>query len=201
VKLHKHFDHFKYSLLVNKKNILGEYSSFFKPSTWNYVCLRLREVPHFSSGIVERAKRERAWKSPHASTLCCLEVQTQFTPPRTRPCRVSPFLTWGDFHARSRFARSTIPEEKWGTTRSLCMPRLNKLASKRLCIQTIGKTKLRYTTALFLQRLIFPGIRKLCKRGPLSNQMSILKNTAKANWISLSLWTVLISLSFFLFFF
>ena len=32
---------------------------------------------------------------------------------------VSPFLAWGDFHARSRFARSTIPEEKWGTTRSL----------------------------------------------------------------------------------
>ena len=33
--------------------------------------------------------------------------------------RVSPFLAWGDFHACSRFARSTIPEEKWGTTRSL----------------------------------------------------------------------------------
>ena len=32
---------------------------------------------------------------------------------------VSPFLAWVDFHARSRFARSTIPEEKWGTTRSL----------------------------------------------------------------------------------
>ena len=29
-------------------------------------CIRLRVVPHFSSGIVERAKRERAWKSPHA---------------------------------------------------------------------------------------------------------------------------------------
>ena len=27
---------------------------------------RLRAVPHFSSGIVERAKRERAWKSTHA---------------------------------------------------------------------------------------------------------------------------------------
>ena len=27
---------------------------------------RLRVVPHFSSGIEERAKRERAWKSPHA---------------------------------------------------------------------------------------------------------------------------------------
>ena len=32
---------------------------------------------------------------------------------------VSPFLAWGDFHARSCFACSTIPEEKWGTTRSL----------------------------------------------------------------------------------
>ena len=30
------------------------------------------------------------------------------------PHRVSRFLAWGDFHARS-----TIPEEKWGTTRSL----------------------------------------------------------------------------------
>ena len=27
----------------------------------------------------------------------------------------------GDFHARSRFARPTIPEEKWGTTRSLIL--------------------------------------------------------------------------------
>ena len=34
------------------------------------------------------------------------------------PPRVS-FSRVGDFHARSRFARSTIPEEKWGTTRSL----------------------------------------------------------------------------------
>ena len=42
-------------------------------------------------GIVERAKRERA---------------------------MSPFLAWGDFQASSRFTRSTIPEEKWGTTRS-----------------------------------------------------------------------------------
>ena len=34
---------------------------------------------------------------------------------------VSPFLAWGDFHARSRFARSTIPKEKWETTRSLAV--------------------------------------------------------------------------------
>ena len=28
--------------------------------------LSLRVVPHFSSGVAERAKRKRAWKSPHA---------------------------------------------------------------------------------------------------------------------------------------
>ena len=35
---------------------------------WNRIrdVARLRVVPHFSSGIRERAKRERAWKSPHA---------------------------------------------------------------------------------------------------------------------------------------
>ena len=37
---------------------------------------RLRVVPHFSSGIVERAKRERAWKSPHAIFLAFF-----FSPP------------------------------------------------------------------------------------------------------------------------
>ena len=63
-----------------------------------FLSTRLRVVPHVSSGIVERAKRERAWKSPHAR--------------RGNTRR-------GDFHARSHFARSTIPEEKWGTTRSL----------------------------------------------------------------------------------
>ena len=31
----------------------------------DYYLSRLRVVPHFSSGIVERAKHERAWKSPH----------------------------------------------------------------------------------------------------------------------------------------
>ena len=40
------------------------------------------------------------------------------------PRLVSPFLSWGDFHARSRFVRSTIPEEKWGTTRSLVAEKL-----------------------------------------------------------------------------
>ena len=66
--------------------------------------LRLRVVPHFSSGIVQRAKRERAWKSPHA---------------RKGNTRRVALLAWVDFHVRSRFALSTIHEEKWGTTRSL----------------------------------------------------------------------------------
>ena len=73
------------------------------------ITFRLRVVPHFSSGIVEGAKRERAWKSPHAR-----KGDT-----RRHAATRAPFLAWGDFHARSRFARSTIPEEKWGTTRSL----------------------------------------------------------------------------------
>ena len=33
VKLHKNVDQYKYSLRVNMKNFLGEYSSFLKPST------------------------------------------------------------------------------------------------------------------------------------------------------------------------
>ena len=35
------------------------------------------------------------------------------------PTREVAFSCVGDFHARSRFSRSTIPEEKWGTTRRL----------------------------------------------------------------------------------
>ena len=41
---------------------------------------RLRVVPHFSSGIVERAKRERAWKSPHASRVEIGPETTVFVP-------------------------------------------------------------------------------------------------------------------------
>ena len=37
-----------------------------------------------------------------------LHLSLSICPPRLA------FLAWGDFHARSRFARSTIPEEKWG---------------------------------------------------------------------------------------
>ena len=78
-----------------------------KGSPWESIRLffRLRVVPRLSSKTVERAKRERAWKSPH---------------PRKDDTRLG--LAWGAFHARSRFARSTITEEKWGTTRLLPPP-------------------------------------------------------------------------------
>ena len=60
----------------------------WKDRPWNprepflfHCCLsfyRLQVVPHLSSGIVERAKRERAWKSPHAkrrhATSCLSRV-------------------------------------------------------------------------------------------------------------------------------
>ena len=43
-------------------------------------------------------------------------VVPHFPPPP--PPRLA-FLAWGGFHARLCFARSTIPEEKMGTTRRL----------------------------------------------------------------------------------
>ena len=71
---------------------------------------RLRVVPHFSSGIVGRGNASARENHP------------------TR--EKAPFLAWGDFHARSRFARPTIPEEKWGTTRSLMISHFALLKSR-----------------------------------------------------------------------
>ena len=64
-----------------------------KGSPWESIRLffRLRVVPRLSSRTVERAKRERAWKSPHL---------------RKGDTRLG--FAWVAFHARSRFARSTI---------------------------------------------------------------------------------------------
>ena len=41
LKLHKNFILFKYSLRVNKKNILDEYSLFFKPNSRRYLLNKL----------------------------------------------------------------------------------------------------------------------------------------------------------------
>ena len=97
-----------YSLFQSAVSLFVYYPSeplakMYKPRSFKQqFTVRLRVVPHFSSGIVERAKRER------------VKITS-----REKRRHAAPFLAWGDSHARSRFARSTIPEEKWGTTRSL----------------------------------------------------------------------------------
>ena len=73
-----------------ERNVMGQAISLQGTNPKESHTTRLRVVTHFSSGLVERTKRECAWKSPHA------------------------FLAWGNFHMRLRFARSIIPEEKWG---------------------------------------------------------------------------------------
>ena len=83
----------------------GKIANFLRPIWPELLGVRVRVVPHLSSGIVERAKRKSAWKSPHE--------RKGDTPPRLA------FLAWSDFHARSRFAPSTILDEKWGIIRSL----------------------------------------------------------------------------------
>ena len=74
-------------------------------------------VPHFSSGIAERAKRERELKSPPR------EKGTRGGGRELSPRRVSPFLVWGDFHSRSRFAPLLSLMKNGGTTRSLAKQR------------------------------------------------------------------------------
>ena len=98
--------------MIHVKSYRTNYEGFydFYACYWNS---RLLVVPHFSSGIVEPAKRERAWKSPHAR-----KGDTRYA--------------WGYFHASSRFARPTIPEKKWGTTRSLLKLLLKALTQKKI---------------------------------------------------------------------
>ena len=81
-------------------------------SFWGLEKLRLRVVPHFSSDY------SRASETQARVKITPREKKATRGGEREK-CRVSPFLAWGDFHARSRFAPSTIREDKWGTSRSL----------------------------------------------------------------------------------
>ena len=109
-----------------------------------YLLSRLRVVPHFSSGIVERGKRERAWKSPHAAegdtrreerkksffflpAACRLFSRgVFFTPARVSLALLSLrknggllvvyLLSHVDIYS---FPSLYYPWGKWGTTRSL----------------------------------------------------------------------------------
>ena len=66
---------------------------------------RLPVVPHFSSEIVEWAKRERAWKSPHASRLFSRGVI--FTSARVRSLYY-PRGKMGDYSKSSLFGEDTV---------------------------------------------------------------------------------------------
>ena len=55
--------------------------------------------------------------------------------------KITPRKKRGDFLARSRFARFPIPEEKWGTTRSLACRVLSGRESRNLIQKRCRKTE------------------------------------------------------------
>ena len=62
----------------------------------------------------EEAKLSPIFTSSYSRTRQRFDFSSCLVPGRSlSPPRLA-FLAWGDFHVRSRFARSTIPEEKWG---------------------------------------------------------------------------------------
>ena len=63
---------------------------------------------------------------------------------------MSPFLAWGDFHARLRFARSTIPEDKWGTTRSLTPRSSGHIGRKKFAVFAPSKPRSHVRTFILL---------------------------------------------------
>ena len=83
------------------------------PCKQSLLLSRLRVVRHFFWGIVERAKRERAWKSPTRERR---DAAFFSLPAASRLSRLGWYSRALAFRS---LARSTIPEEKWGTTRSL----------------------------------------------------------------------------------
>ena len=82
------------------------------------------------------------WRNRYSTGRSCSKADQLLTPharkgdTRRGERKMKPFLAWGGFHARSRFARSTIPKEKWMTTRSLqyCISRNFRVISLRFAI-------------------------------------------------------------------
>ena len=67
--------------------------------------------------IKHRLERQQHSRDSRASET---RARVKITPcGKRRHAAGRPFPAWGGFYARSRLARSTISEEKWGTTRSL----------------------------------------------------------------------------------
>ena len=97
---------------------------FFLPSI---CCCRLRVFPHFSSGILERAKRERAWKSPHARKGDTRRGERKMRDPSfshflffSLPA-ACPLFSRGVIFTPASVSLAVLSEEKWGTTRSLVL--------------------------------------------------------------------------------
>ena len=75
------------------------------------------------SCIFYRGRMREVYKN-HVNCFSRLRVPLFFlrdsraseTRPRVKIARKArlAFLAWGNFHARSRFVRSSLPEEKWG---------------------------------------------------------------------------------------
>ena len=65
-----------------------------------------------------RLGASRLWVVPHCSSGT-RENHPMWELPALSPLHLT-FLAWDDFHVCSRFACSTIPEEKWGTSPILC---------------------------------------------------------------------------------
>ena len=89
-----HSPYFTIALLLRFSVLL----SWFQPIFVLFVAISAIPMSLFQGHVLVRILPEQG------------PIQTTSSPPS--------FLR-GDFHARSRFARSTIPEKKWGTTRSL----------------------------------------------------------------------------------
>ena len=84
----------------------------------NRICTRLRVVPIFPQEFYRERKRECAWKSPHARKARRGSVLFFSLLSASRL-----YIAWGDFHVRSRLARSTIP---LGKMRTICSLNLHR---------------------------------------------------------------------------
>ena len=97
---------------------------------------------------------------------------------------VSPVLAWGNFHARSRFARSTIPEEKWGTTRSL--PPQTFLGVGHAFLPHVGKERVTHAQECLRGRLCSRRSRAQLRQGVvlLSVKNNVTKSGKKQSFVN-----------------
>ena len=89
---------FRSDLERRNRHLLRQKTGYSQAEMRKTSSIRLRVVPIF----------------PRDSSASDARARVKITPLEYGGTRRLAFLEWGDFHARSRFARSAIPEEKWG---------------------------------------------------------------------------------------